>query len=70
MKLFERYEVDNFSAISINYLVAAVSGILIFNRVLDFNYEAGMWVIAVIVGVIFYGVFHLLPSAHKKSVSR
>lgn len=66
MKLFERYEVDNFSAISINYLVAAVSGILIFNRVLDFNYEAGMWIIAVIVGVIFYGVFHLFAICSQK----
>lgn len=66
MKLFERYEVDNFSAISLNYLVAAVSGILIFNRALDFNYEAGMWIIAVIVGVIFYGVFHLFAICSQK----
>lgn len=66
MKLFERYGVDNFSAISLNYLVAAVSGILIFNRTLDFNYEAGMWIIAIIVGIIFYGVFHLFAICSQK----
>ncbi len=68
-KLFDRYRVDNFQAITINYLVASLFGILLVGS--DFkiaaSFEKAWFPYAVFVGLLFIGTFVLFALSSQKA---
>lgn len=65
-KLLDRFGVDNSVSILWNYWVASMTGFLVFG--VDFNLliqSSWLW-IAILVGVIFFGVFHLFAICSQK----
>ena len=68
-KLFKRYKVDNFQAITINYLVASFFGILITDdKSQIFNsYSAAWFPYALISGIAFTVIFMLFALSSQKA---
>ncbi len=68
-KLFDRYKIDNFQAITINYLVASLFGILLVGS--DFkiaaSFEKAWFPYAVFVGFLFIGTFVLFALSSQKA---
>lgn len=68
-KFFDRYKIDNFQAISINYLVASISGILIVGS--EFQYDIIIqkpWIAhAAFIGFIFIITFVLFALSSQKA---
>lgn len=67
-KLFARYNVGNFTAIVINYLVASLTGMFAFDGFSQINEimnASWIWV-AVIIGVLFVAVFYLFAICSQK----
>ncbi len=67
-KLYEKYNVNNFTAIVINYLIASLTGLLAFSgfdKINDIIHAP--WIgIAVIIGVLFVVVFYLFAICSQK----
>lgn len=65
-KLIDVFKIDNTVSILWNYLVASFTGFLVFG--VDFQaLIASTWLpIAIVVGLIFYGVFHLFAICSQK----
>ncbi len=67
-KLFTKYNVGNFTAIVINYLIAALTGLLIFGGFskIDQIVNAPWIYTAVVIGVLFVVVFYLFAICSQK----
>ncbi len=69
-KLFEKYKVDNFQAIIINYSVAGGLGLGVFVRQAPISVNAFLgydWLYyAIVIGCFFIGVFKLLADGAQK----
>jgi drug/metabolite transporter (DMT)-like permease len=67
-KLFSRYNISNFTAIMINYLVASLTGLLAFggfSKLGTIINAPWIWV-AVIIGILFVIVFYLFAICSQK----
>lgn len=68
-KLFNRYQIDNFQAITVNYVVASILGFIIAGS--QFNYssiiEKSWFVYAIIIGFIFIFTFLLFALSSQKA---
>ena len=67
-KLFQKYKVDTFTAIVINYFIASITGVFTINGNLDFEYVAqAPWIYnAVFLGIIFIALFNLMALTAQK----
>ena len=67
-KLYEKYNVNNFTAIVINYLIASLTGLLAFGGFSKINdIIHAPWIgIAVAIGVLFVVVFYLFAICSQK----
>jgi drug/metabolite transporter (DMT)-like permease len=67
-KLFSRYNISNFTAIMINYLVASLTGLLAFGGFskLDLIINAPWIWIATVIGILFVVVFYLFAICSQK----
>ncbi len=68
-KLFNKFKIDNFQAITINYLVASLFGILILGSEFQYNLiiEKEWLVYACIMGLTFIGTFVLFALSSQKA---
>lgn len=67
-KLFDKFKVDNFTAIVINYLIASLTGLLAFDGFSKINEIIhAPWIgIAVVIGVLFVVVFYLFAICSQR----
>lgn len=68
LSLFARYNVNNFVAIVINYLIASLTGLLSFggfSQVSNIIHAPWIWV-ALIIGLLFVAVFYLFAICSQK----
>lgn len=67
-KLFDRYQVNSFIAIIINYIVASVTGLIFLNE--SFSSEeiinAGWLPIAIPLGAVFISIFYLISQTAQR----
>jgi len=71
-KLFQKYEVNTFVAIIINYITAAFTGILFLNETYNFNtvINANWLYICIPLGLLFICIFYLISqTAQRISIS-
>jgi drug/metabolite transporter (DMT)-like permease len=71
-KLFQKFEVNTFVAIIINYITAAVTGILFLDTEYNFNQvlHANWLVVCVPLGLLFITIFYLISqTAQRISIS-
>lgn len=71
-KLFQKFEVNTFVAIIINYITAAVTGVIFLDTTYDFNavLQANWLVVCVPLGFLFITIFYLISqTAQRISIS-
>ena len=71
-KLFQKYNVNTFVAIVINYVTAVITGILFLNTNYNFNtvFNANWFVMCIPLGLLFVSIFYLISqTAQRISIS-
>ena len=68
-KYFSRFEINNFNAIIINYLTAALLGLTIsFNTLKNTNVFVQSWFpLAVLIGILFVALFYVIAITTQKA---
>ncbi|KZS41825.1 hypothetical protein AWE51_20745 [Aquimarina aggregata] len=68
-KLFAKYNVDTLQAIIVNYVVAAVSGIIAYSEPVQITYitNQGWFYGAAILGIVFISVFNLMAITTQRN---
>lgn len=65
-KLIEKFKIGNFESILWNYLIASLTGFIVFKVDFSSIFSAQWLPIALIIGIIFFVVFHLFALCTQK----
>lgn len=68
MKLFSRFRIDNWQAITINYIVASAFGLMVYKGKLsaDVFFDKDWFVYAIILGITFIATFFIFALSSQK----
>ncbi|HSG68721.1 MAG TPA: hypothetical protein VK994_08440, partial [Bacteroidales bacterium] len=68
MKLFNRFRIDNWQAITVNYIVATIFGFIIYNGEVSVEIVTGKaWLVfAILLGITFISTFFVFALSSQK----